>query len=128
MTDTKKRIEQGKDNRVPATKDTFVGLKPDYSIIGQVKNIGMDGLTFTYMANGQRPSQPFKLDIFLVDRTFLLEEVPFKTTTDVALDGIPFSSLTMRECTVQFEDLTPHQKDEIEYFMINHSVLGVITH
>jgi hypothetical protein len=124
MTDTKEQVERRKHRRFPATKNTFVALRPEYIIIGQVKNISTEGLAFTYMADGKRPSQSLNLDIFLVDRTFLLEKVPFTTISDVARDGIPFSSLTIRECTIQFADLTPHQKEELEHFVRNHTLLG----
>jgi hypothetical protein len=126
MTDTKVRIERRKHKRSQVTEDTFVALGHHYSKIGQVKNISMDGLTFTYIADGKPLSQSFQLDIFLIDRTFRLQAVPFKTISDVKSDGIPFSSVIMRECTVQFEELTSQQKDELEYFIHNHSMLGII--
>ena len=126
MTNRKVRIERKKLLSLPVTKDTFVALRPHYCKIGQVKNISTEGLTFIYIADGKPPSQSFELDLFLIDRSFHLQQVPFKTISDVKSDRIPFSSIRMRECTVQFENLTLQQKDELEYFIHNHSMLGMI--
>jgi hypothetical protein len=88
----------------------------------------MDGLKFTYMVDGKPPGPSFELDLFLADRAFFLKEVPFRTISDVPSDGIPLSSVETRECTVQFENLTSHQKDELESFIRNHTMLGFIYH
>jgi hypothetical protein len=121
MTDTKQQVERRKHKRFPVTKDTFVALKPDYLEVGRVINISMAGLTFSHMADGKPPRQSSDLDIFLVDRTFHLRDVPFRTISDVESDRIPFSSAKMRKCTVQFEDLTSHQQGELKYFIQNHT-------
>ncbi|MBW2174200.1 MAG: PilZ domain-containing protein [Deltaproteobacteria bacterium] len=121
MTDTKQQVERRKHKRFPVTKDTFVGLQPDYFQVGQTLNISVGGMAFTYMVNGKPPMQSSILNIFSADRTFHLRDVPFRIISDIARDGIPFSALMMRECTVQFEDLTFHQKNELEYFIQNQT-------
>ena len=121
MTDTKQQVERRKHTRFPVTKDTFVALRPHYCEIGQAVNISIGGLAFTYMVNGKPPEQPIELDIFSVDRTFFLKEVPFRTISDVARDGIPFSSVKTRRMHLQFGDLTPDQKAQLESFIQNHT-------
>jgi hypothetical protein len=128
MTDTKQQVERRKHIRFSVAEDTFVALRPHYYRIGKVLNISIDGLAFTYMVDGKPPGQSFALDIFLDGRTFFLKEVPFITIADVACDEIPLGSVETRRMHVQFENLTSHQKDELESFIRNHSMLGFIYH
>jgi hypothetical protein len=128
MTDTKQQVERRKHIRFSVAEDTFVALRPHYYRIGKVLNISIDGLAFTYMVDGKPPGPSFELDLFLADRTFFLKEVPFRTISDVPHDGGPSGFIETRECTVQFENLTSHQKNELESFIRNHSLLGFIYH
>ncbi len=122
MSVAKKFVEQRKHKRFSVSNGAFVALRPDYLKVGQVKNIGMDGLAFTYlMDDGKSPDQSLALDIFLADQTFRLEGVPFTIISDFHIDGIPFSSVRTRQMDVQFGDLTPYQKAHLEYFIQNHT-------
>jgi len=122
MTDTKQQVEQRKHKRFSVSNGAFVALRPDYLKVGQVKNIGMDGLAFTYLINdGTEPDQSFEFDIFLTDQTFWLERMPFTIISDFHIDGILFSSVRTRQMGVQFGGLTPDQKAHLEYFIQNHT-------
>ena len=122
MSVAKKLVERRKHKRFSVSKGAFVALRPDYHKVGQVKNIGMDGLAFTYvMDDGTAPGQSFELDIFLADQNFLLKEVPFTIISDFHIEGIPFGSTRTRQMDVQFGDLTPDQKAHLEYFIQNHT-------
>ncbi|MBW2174002.1 MAG: hypothetical protein JRF64_05045 [Deltaproteobacteria bacterium] len=121
MTDTKQQVERREHKRFPVTKDTFVALKPDYFKVGRIMNISMAGLAFSYMADGKPLSQSSGLDIFLVDRTFHLRDVPFRRISDVESDRIPFSSAKMRRSGVQFGELTAYQSGRLKYFIENHT-------
>ena len=122
MSVAKKLVEQRKHKRFSVSNGAFVALRPDYLKVGQVKNIGMDGLAFTYlMDDGKPPDQSLELDIFLADQTFWLEGVPFTIISDFYIDGIPFSSVKTRQMDVQFGGLTLDQKAHLEYFIQNHT-------
>jgi hypothetical protein len=121
MTNIKGQVERRKHKRFRVTEDTFVAIGPYYFKIGQALNISMGGLAFTYMVNGKPPKQSSILNIFSVDRTFHLRNVPIKIISDAVHHGIPFSTLMTWACTVQFERLTFHQKNELEYFIQNHA-------
>jgi hypothetical protein len=121
MSVAEKLVERRKHNRFSVSKGAFVALRPHYGKIGQVVNISMGGLAFTYMADEERPSRSFELDIFLAGGSFYLQGVPFGTISDFHNDGIPLSSVKMRRMGVQFGDLTPHQVSQLEYFIQNHT-------
>ncbi|MBW2567554.1 MAG: PilZ domain-containing protein [Deltaproteobacteria bacterium] len=120
MSVAEKLVERRKHNRFSVSKGAFVALRPHYGKIGQVVNISMGGLAFTYMADEERPSS-FELDIFLAGGSFYLQEVPFGTISDFHNDGMPLSSVKMRRMGVQFGDLSPHQVSQLEYFIQNHT-------
>ena len=127
MSVAKKLVEQRKHKRFSVSNGAFVALRPEYLKVGQVKNIGMDGLAFTYLIDdGKPPDQSSQLDIFLASQDFHLDNVPFETISDFQADAIPFSSVSMRDCGVQFGELTLDQKFELESFIQNHTLGEVV--
>ena len=122
MSVAKKLVERRKHKRFSVSKGAFVALRPNYLKIGQVTDISTGGLAFTYMADEKPPNRSFELDIFLADQAFYLQGVPFRTISDFHSDGIPFSSVRMRRTGVQFRELTPDQKAQLEKFIQDHSI------
>jgi len=118
---TTERIERRKHERFSVSRDVFVALRPDYGKVGQVIDISLGGLAFAYMANGRSPSRSSELDIFSADRSFSLQRVPFRTTSDFESDKIPFSSVRMRRSGLQFGNLASSQKSQLEYLIQNHT-------
>jgi len=121
MTNTEETAERRKHKRFKVSKDAFVAHRPDYLKIGQVKDISMGGLAFTYMADEKPPDQSFELDMFLASQDFYMQKVPFRTISDFEGQGITFSSIKIRRSGVQFGDLTPNQIFDLEYFIENHT-------
>ena len=47
-----------------------------------------------------------------------LKQADRQTISDFQIaNDVPFSSITMKRCGVQFRDLTPHQVSQLEYFI-----------
>jgi hypothetical protein len=119
MTKEKKLAKQGEKRRFNAPKDAFVALGPHYNRVGQIVDIDKDGLEFRYMAGKAPSGKSFELDIFLSDGDFYLEKVPCKTVSDVKTHASPYAPLNMRQCAVQFVELSPDQRSQLEYFIRN---------
>ena len=122
MSVAKKLVERRRHKRFLVSKGAFAALRPHYLKIGQVIDVSISGLAFTYMADEEPPNGSFELDIFLAGQAFYLQEVPFRAVSDFDSDGIPFSSVRTRRMGVQFGDLTPDQTSQLEYFIQNHTV------
>jgi hypothetical protein len=84
------------------------------------------GLAFRYVDREELPNGT-DMDIFMIGNSFRLGKVPVKTIADVeVVQGTPYYSITIRRCGVQFEELTPEQKFELESFIQNHTLGEVV--
>ncbi len=120
MPNRKETVNQRRYARFRVPKNAFAALGPDYIKVGQIINISMGGLAFRYV-DGKGPSNASELDIFLAGRTFYLYELPFESVWDSVTNEVPFSSINMKVCGLQFGDLTDEQKSDLRYFMQNHT-------
>ncbi len=117
----KKPVERRKHRRLSISNGAFVALRPHYQRIGQVVDISMGGLAFTYMADQESPNRSFEADIFLAGGVFCCQGVPFRTISDCESYGTAFSSIKMRRSGLQFGELTPQQQVQLERFIQEHT-------
>jgi hypothetical protein len=89
---------------------------------GRMNNIGMDGLSFDYIAGREQSNLSLVLDILLADRGFYLTNLMFKTICDVKVAAeFPMDPIKMRRHHVQFERLAPDQIRKMQYFIQHYS-------
>jgi len=53
----KEIVERRKNERFRVKNGAFVALRPHYTKLGQISDIGMDGLSFHYMDREERPNE-----------------------------------------------------------------------
>jgi hypothetical protein len=121
MFNRKELAEQREYKRFRVPKDAFAALGPDYIKVGQIINISMGGLVFRYH-NSKGPSNASELDIFLAGRAFYLYKLPFETVWDSLTDKKPCSCINMKQCGLQFGNLTPHQIAQLKYFFQAYAI------
>ncbi len=125
MTDTKQRVEQRKHKRFKVLEGAFAALRapwPHSTRLGQIIDIGMGGLAFSYMDIGGETGGPSELDIVLSVKNFYLYKVPFKEVSDFQLDKEEgLTAIVTRRCSVRFGELTQDQKYQIQYFIENYA-------
>ena len=119
--------ERRKDRRFQVENGTFAvlgGLSWSHSTqkLGQITDIGMGGLAFSYIASEEVSDDSVELNIFLAENRFHLRKIPFKTIWDIETERVPFSSITMRRSGVEFGELTPDQTSQLKYFIRNHTL------
>jgi hypothetical protein len=123
MRNRKEAVEQRKHKRFKVPKDALVALRSDYLKLGQIENIGMNGLKFRYVNDEGPLNEPFELDIFLAGAAFYLYKVPLEIVSDCeTVNETPFPSLPMRQCAVKFAALTPNQRSQLEYFIQTYTI------
>ncbi len=119
---TKKELAQRREHKgIHVKSRAFVGIGPHFNKVGTLIDISMSGLKFCYTARRKQPNG-LSLDIFLTDRDFYLSYVPFKAVSDSKTHDSPSGSVTTRQCTVQFGDLTPHQMSQLQYLIQNRTI------
>ncbi len=120
--DRKALIERRQLNRFNAQDGAFAVARNHVSKLGQIMNVSMRGLAFKYIANGKQSNGLFELDIFLSGHGIHLKNIPSKTVSDFEMKSdFPFSSIRMRQCCVQFGELTRIHISQLEDFIQNHT-------
>jgi hypothetical protein len=90
--------------------------------LGKILDISRAGLAFRYISHADRSNGSSELLIYLADKGFRLEKVPFETVWDSELsDQLPSASITMRCRGVQFTELTQDQRAQLGNFIRNHT-------
>ncbi len=119
---TKTTVERRKHKRFSVSKGAFVALRPSDNGMGRLIDISMAGLTFDYITMQPPSVKATELDIFLTNSAFRLFEIPCQSVWDLNTYDIPSTPLHKRRCGVEFGDLTPDQRLQIEHFIKNHTV------
>ncbi len=119
-------LERRKHKRFKVQDSAFVVLRGSSwphstQKVGQIMDIGMGGLAFSYVAEQEPSNGSFELGIFSADNSFHLRKIPFETISDVETKKVPFSSITMRRSGVQFGELTQEQAAQLEFFLKNRT-------
>jgi len=122
MSSNEKTIEHGKEDRYHAPKGVFVGIGPDFDKVGRLRDVGMDGLVFRYLGNGEALNGSY-VDVFMTEGDFYLGKVPVKIMSDVeVVEKTSPDSKTLRQCHVTFEKLTPQQEAKLKDFIDKYTV------
>jgi hypothetical protein len=121
MAKTKVPVERRKDRRFQVRNGAFVILKPSGVTACRLLNISMDGLTFDCVSGQAEPVEATELDIFLTDVPIHVSDIPCRSIWDLTVYERPSVALYRRRCGVQFGELTPVQKAQLEYFIQNYT-------
>jgi hypothetical protein len=98
-------------------------LRPDYNVLGQIKDISKGGLSFCYNACGSNPTGSFEVDIFFIEKDFSLKKIPAKTVLDCKVkDKVSSSSLPMKQLSMQFGKMNPKQKLLLDFFLKKYTL------
>lgn len=123
MTSSRQIVERRIHKRFQVPTGTYVGLRPDYTRLGQIIDISLDGLAFDYVGDGKKSSaESRELDILMLDGAFHLYKIPCRIISDFRAYQSPSGpSMSMRRCGVHFGELTAYQSGRLEYFIEKHT-------
>jgi hypothetical protein len=117
MPNDKATDDRRKRGRLRLQDVAFVILSPSDAGVGRLIDISLDGLSFDYVTTQEPSGEPNELEIFVTDSAFRLYRIPCRTITDLKTFEIPQTRSHRRRSGVQFTDLTPTQKSQIQYFI-----------
>ncbi len=119
----KNQPDRRKHNRFVVREGAFAVMAPGFKNMGQIKNISKGGLAYRYVANEATVDDLLKLDIFLSNKDFYFNNIPFKTVSILdEISEFPYSSISMKQCCIQFGQLDRDQKHMLDYFILNHTI------
>ena len=106
----------------PVGKGVFVGLGPRFRKVGQLTDVGTDGLAFQYISNSQASTGSY-VDIFTLKGDLFLSKLPIEIVSDAQIvEKASSSSMTVRRCCVTFKGLTPLQKADLEKLIKDYAI------
>jgi CheY-like chemotaxis protein len=122
----KGQFERRKNKRFIPCNTTAGVIKSDSSKKYQIIDISMGGLAYRYTERGDRSirlNESDELTINLAEVGFYLDNMPCKTISDVTLaEDSPSGYVLMKRCSIQFDELTPNQTNQLDYFIENHTI------
>ena len=123
MTLRTERLERRANKRFQAPTGAFAVFGPDGTKVGRIIDISMNGLAFRHVDKKEPLSGLHELDLFMIDNDFHLNKIPFETRSDYDIvHEAPFSFVTTRQTGLQFGELTPKQRSQLEHFIENHTL------
>ncbi|HUV77435.1 MAG TPA: PilZ domain-containing protein [Desulfobacterales bacterium] len=91
--------------------------------MGQIINISKGGLVYCYIDGEDEYNKLFDLDILFVQDGFYLKKVPANTVWVSQAVRKPSSNLLKsKQQGLQFEELTPHQISQLDFFLQNYTL------
>lgn len=119
MTASEDFVERRKHRRFQPKDGTFVATAGN---LGQILNISMTGLAFSYVNWDDKTGNNGELDI-IFDGNDLLNNIPYKTVSECVIENkFPSSPILMKRCGLIFGELTSSQKTLLENFIRHHTI------
>lgn len=120
-------VERRKYQRFRVKSKAFAVIKDDPVKPVSIIDVSLGGLGISQFENDILLTKPSKLEILLADCSFFLENLPFTLIPSLRPaqpkpDQIP----PARYHGVQFKNLTPSQKHQLQYFIRNHTTGGMM--
>ncbi len=111
-------IERRKQDRFKVRDGAFASVKSDEDKTGPIRDISRDGFAFRYIGKEGEIYGPLEVDIFYAGSGLYVQKVRSKTISDFKIDKkAPSSSLAIRQCCVQFCELTDDQISSLDNFI-----------
>jgi hypothetical protein len=121
MMNKKNFIERRKRDRFKVRSGAFVSIKSDTDKIGTIRDISRDGFAFRYIGKEGEIYGPLEVDISYVGSDLYVQKVKSKTISDFKTDKkASSSSLSIRQCCVQFCELADNQISHLDNFIQKH--------
>lgn len=92
------------------------------SIIGQIVDISAGGCELKYIDNNGKLAQEGAMDILMNDKGFYMEQLPIAMAWQDRPASSALSTIVIRKVGLRFANLTPNQRERIDYFIKNYAI------
>lgn len=122
--------EKRKYTRFKVQDKVYAALGINFSKVGKLQDISMDGLAFQYIEETKNISQKSSMiAIFHSEDMFFLPNLACTIIADQPIcENVKMSNAKSRyvakKCAVRFKGITTYQRDKLE-FLINHYTCGL---
>ena len=114
-------MEKRKFTRFRAQDDAFAALRGNFTKVGKIYDISLNGIAFRYLAE-KIPNETYThVDIFLTNNGFHLAGVPCTIIYDVKESTFSLNEVSPYRCGLKFESLKEEQQNKLEFFLNNHT-------
>ncbi|MBU2488044.1 MAG: PilZ domain-containing protein [Proteobacteria bacterium] len=110
-------------------RETVAAVRPDYGLLGRIRNISFQGLLFQYLPAAGEDSASWigaevEVDIFLPGESFYLLKVPCRIIHDEEVCGVgsQVEKPTMRRCGLKFEGLSEENMEMLGKLLARSSL------
>ena len=118
----KSLVERRGTKKFKPKKGVFAVLTSDVSRLGPIKEISRGGLAFQYVDSGEPSRRSEEVEIFSTVHDFYLKKLPVRSVEDSEAGDTPaYSSLPMRELSIQFGKMTPVQLRLLDFFIRHYT-------
>jgi c-di-GMP-binding flagellar brake protein YcgR len=114
-------MEKRKFTRFRAQDDAFATLRGDYSKVGKIYDISLNGLAFRYLAEKMSNENISHVDIFLTNNGFHLSDLPCTIVYDEKEPISNSNVVSPYRCGLKFEKMNEEQQNKLEFFLNNHT-------
>jgi len=109
--------------RYNASDGAFAAISPNSFKLGQILNISRGGLAFQYIETSR--SNTYNIEeknVFLSSKGYYVRSIPFKIVTDRPIpNDTPCSTIMMRQCSIEFGEMSFDQKINLDNYIINNT-------
>lgn len=122
--DRRLTADKRKHKRYQVRDLTFVKLSSESEEdMGQILDISKGGLALRYLVTSEKSENFSELDIFVTGDSFTIDQIPFKTVSNLLLENrSPFSPTILKRFGVQFKELTSDQDSRLDHFISNYTL------
>ena len=118
-------MERRKFTRFRTQDNAFAALKGDYSKVGKIYDINLNGLAFRYLAEEIFQEEYSHVDIFLSGNGFHLHRVPCTVVYHMKESTSEFLSISTYRCGLSLKPLNDEIRKKLYFFLNNYTISNV---
>jgi hypothetical protein len=112
-------MERRRFTRFRAQDDAFAALRGNFSKVGKINDISLNGLAFRYIAEKISDEKFAHVDVFLSKNGFYLSGVPCTIVYDEKEYISNSNPASPYRCGLKFKPLKEEKQNKLEFFLDN---------